>query len=264
VLWASLGVPPLAAASRWQKPSKPMKEGAEQLHMASNAMASERYFSRSLFEFLRELRTHNERDWFLKNKKRYEQEVRDPFLHFIGDLAARFHNINPHIVVDPSPNGGSMMRIYRDIRFSKDKSPYKVSVAAHFWHEKGKEGATPAYYLHLEPHGSLIGSGIWRPEPGALKKIRDAIVADPKRWKQITSAGQLGYCKMTGESLQRPPRGYDVNHPLIEDIKRRDFTLGRSLTDREVLGQDFLNVVLADCRKTAPFVTFLSKALGLP
>jgi uncharacterized protein (TIGR02453 family) len=76
--------------------------------------------------------------------------------------------------------GGSVMRIYRDIRFSRDKSPYKTSMAAHFWHSKGRDGGTPTYYLHLEPHNSSIGAGVWRPEPGALKNIRDAIVADPK------------------------------------------------------------------------------------
>ncbi len=227
-------------------------------------MASERYFSRELFDFLSELRSHNNRDWFKKNKERYEAHVRDPFLRFIADLAPRLQKINPHIVADPSPTRGSMMRIYRDIRFSKDKSLYKTSVAAHFWHEKGKEGAMPAYYLHLEPRGSLIGAGIWRPEPKALKRIRDAIVADPRRWKRITSAGQLGYCKMTGESLKRPPHGYDPDHPLVEDIKRRDFTLGRPLADSEVLGRDFVEITLADFRKTAPFVEFISKAVGLP
>ncbi len=152
------------------------------------------------------------------------------------------------------------MRIYRDIRFSKDKSPYKTSVAAHFWHEKGKEGAAPAYYLHMEPGGSLIGAGIWRPEPGALKKIRNAIVNDPKRWKRTTSAGQLGSdCKLTGESLQRPPRGYDPNHLFIEDIKRKDFTVGRSLGDQEVLRADFLEIALGTFRKTPLLSTFFRK-----
>jgi uncharacterized protein (TIGR02453 family) len=228
-------------------------------------MASERYFSRDVFTFLSDLRAHNDREWFQKNKERYETHVRDPFLQFIADLGPGLRKINPHIVADPSPTRGSMMRIYRDIRFSKDKSPFKTSISAHFWHENGKEGATPAYYLHAEPGGSLIGAGIWRPEPGALKKIRDAIVKDPKRWRRVTSDGQLdSKCKLGGESLQRPPRGYDANHPLIEDIKRKDFTIGRSLTDQEVLRKDFLEIALDTFRKTAPFVAFLSGAVGLP
>ena len=228
-------------------------------------MASVRHFSSDLFNFLRELRAHNNRDWFQKNKQRYETQVRDPLLRFIEELGPGLRKINPYIVVNPSPVRGSMMRIYRDIRFSKDKSPYKTFAAAHFWHENGKEGAAPGYYLRLEPGNSLIGAGIWHPEPGALRKIRDAIVDDPKRWRRISSAEQLGTrCEMAGESLQRPPRGYDPNHPLIEDIKRKDFTVGRSLADREVIGQDFLEVTLGIFRETGPFVGFLSEAIGLP
>lgn len=223
------------------------------------------YFTPDLFKFLTELRAHNNREWFLNNKGCFEKHVRDPVLRFIAGLGPGLRKINRHIVVDPSPTKGSMMRIYRDLRFSKDKSPYKTSVSAHFWHQKGKEGATPTYYLHLEPRGSLIGAGIWRPEALPLKKIRDAIVADPKRWKLATSAPQLrSKYKMGGESLQRPPRGYDPDHPLIEDIKRRDFTVGRSLVDAEVLGRDFLELTLACYRETGPFMKFLVDAVGLP
>jgi uncharacterized protein (TIGR02453 family) len=227
-------------------------------------VAANSYFDADLFRFLTELRTHNNREWFQENKERYETRVRNPLLQFIADLGPGIRKINSHIVSDPSPTGGSMMRIYRDIRFSKDKSPYKTAVAAHFWHDKGKAGATPAYYLRLEPDGSLIGAGIWRPEPGALRKIRDAIVSESKLWKRATSAGQLGsHCKMAGKSLQRVPRGYDPDHPLAEDLKRKDFTVGLRLADKEVLRRDFLNHTLVTFRKMAPFVEFLSRAIGL-
>src|SRR5229473_2352080 len=136
-------------------------------------MSGEAYFTRRAFEFLKELRAHNNRDWFQANKERYEEQVREPFLRLIADLAPGLKKTNSSFVADPSSNGGSMMRIYRDIRFSKDKSPYKTFVAAHFWHARGKEGGMSAYYLRLEPGGSVIGAGIWRPEPAALKGIRD-------------------------------------------------------------------------------------------
>ena len=230
-------------------------------------MPADHYFTPGLFEFLHELQSHNNRDWFLQNKECYEKQVRDPVypvLRFITDLGPGLRKINPHIVADPSPTRGSMMRIYRDIRFSKDKSPYKTSVAAHFWHDKGKEGATPGFYLRLEPGGSMLGAGIGHPEPGALKKIRDAIAGDPKGWKRNTSTGQLrAIYQMGGESLQRPPRGYDPNHPLIEDIKRKDFTVGLPLSDKSVLGSDVLKFTLATYRKMGPFVEFLSRAIGL-
>src|SRR5215471_5421701 len=112
-------------------------------------MQGDRYFNPGLFEFLHQLQSHNNRDWFLENKERYEKQVRAPVLRFITDLGPGLRKINSHIVADPSPTRGSMMRIYRDIRFSKDKSPYKTSVAAHFWHDKGKDGATPGFYLRL-------------------------------------------------------------------------------------------------------------------
>jgi uncharacterized protein (TIGR02453 family) len=227
-------------------------------------MEQHSYFTDDLFRFLKELRQHNERDWFQRNKERYETAVRGPFISFIGDLGAPLKKINPYMIADPRPVGGSMMRIYRDIRFSRDKSPYKTSVAAHFWHSQGKEGKTPAYYLHLEPGHSMIGAGIWRPEPGALKKIRDAIVADGKRWQRVTSAAEFrSSCGMAGESLKRPPAGYDPRHPLIEHIKRKDFATSSPLDDRQVCGPDFMKSVLDAFRASAPFVQFLSDAIGL-
>ena len=158
-----------------------------------------------------------------------------------------------------------MMRIYRDIRFSKDKSPYKTYAAAHFWQAKGKDGAAPAYFLHVDPGNSVIGGGIWQPESKALKKIRDKIAGDPKGWGRATTGGALGStCRMAGESLKRPPAGYDPAHPFIEDIKRKDFAISTPLTDPEVTGDDFLDLVVQRLRATAPFVRFLSNAVGLP
>ena len=136
------------------------------------------YFTKDLLGFLSDLAAHNNREWFQANKERYEQSVRDPFLQLVADLQPRLKKISPHFVADPRPVGGSMMRIYRDTRFSKDKTPYKTGVMAHFWHAKGKEGATPAFYLRLRPGESAAGGGIWHPEPDALKRIRNAIVAD--------------------------------------------------------------------------------------
>src|SRR5215813_10717345 len=148
--------------------------------MSQQTMTMNGYFRPGLFRFLKDLKTHNERAWFQANKQRYEADVREPFLRLIADLAPTLKKIGGGFAADPSPNGGSMMRIYRDIRFSKDKSPYKTYAAAHFWHAKGKAGAAPGYYLHLEPGNSVIGGGIWQPEPKALKKIRDKIAGDPK------------------------------------------------------------------------------------
>jgi uncharacterized protein (TIGR02453 family) len=148
--------------------------------MSQQTMTANGYFGPGLFRFLRDLKTHNERGWFEANKQRYKADVQAPLLRLITDLAPAIKEIGGGFIADPSPNGGSMMRIYRDIRFSKDKSPYKTHAAAHFWQANGKDGAAPAYFLHLEPGNSVIGGGIWQPEPKALKKFETRSPEIPK------------------------------------------------------------------------------------
>ena len=225
-------------------------------------MKSGKYFSDEFFRFLVELRVHNDREWFLKNKSRYENAVRDPFLRLIADLTPALKKIPPGFIADPRPVGGSMMRIYRDIRFSRDKSPYKNSVAAHFGPAAGK-AATPALYLHLEPANCAIGAGMWHPEPSPLKQIRDAIVANPQRWQKITSGKEFGSsCGMFGDSLKRPPVGYDPDHPLIADLKRKDFAISAALTDTQICGAGLLEEIVERYRVAAPFVKFLCDAIA--
>ncbi len=227
-------------------------------------MAATAYFNNDLFRFLAELAAHNNRDWFLAHKERYEESVRDPFLRFVTDLAPRLKKISPQFVADPRPVGGSMMRIYRDTRFSKDKSPYKTAVMAHFGHAHGGDGATPAFFLRLRPKESSVGAGIWQPEPAALKQIRDAIVDDEKQWQKIRSGRQLGRgCAMAGESLKRPPAGFAADHPYIEDLKRKDFAVTTPLDDKRVASAAFMDDVTDAFAQAAPFLKFLTGAIGL-
>jgi len=227
-------------------------------------MVTTRYFTSDLFQFLKDLRQHNEREWFLQNKDRYETAVRDPFLRLIADLGPRLKTLSPCFVADPSPVGGSMMRIYRDLRFSKDKTPYKTSVAAHFEHKDAANGAGPAFYLRLEPGGSSIGGGVWRPPPPELREIRDAIVSKPDKWRKAVAGRSFrSGCGMVGESLKKAPPGYDPDHSLIEDIKRRDFATSTALEDREVSGADFIDTLMKRLRPISPFMRFLTEALGL-
>jgi uncharacterized protein (TIGR02453 family) len=231
--------------------------------VSSLEMAKSAYFGPDLFQFLSDLKAHNDREWFQANKTRYEEHARDPFLRLIADLRRGFEKINPRIVVDPSPTRGSMMRIYRDIRFSADKTPYKTNLAAHFKHARAKEDAVPGYYIHLAPEECMIGAGIWRPEPRAVQKIRSAIVGSPKRWQQLTTGKKFGTACMIGESLKRAPAGVDPNHPLIEDLRRKDFAISIALADSDVCGTKLLKLLLDDFRAVAPFVQFLSEAVGL-
>jgi uncharacterized protein (TIGR02453 family) len=221
-------------------------------------------FTPDLLRFLRELASHNNRDWFQAHKERYEQSVRDPLLRLIADLQPRLKKISPHFVADPRPVGGSMMRIYRDTRFSKDKTPYKTAVMAHFWHAKGKEGATPAFYLRIQPGDSIAGAGIWHPDAPALKRIRTAIVDDTKGWQRLMNGRAFRSCRMAGESLKRPPPGFDADHPCIEDLKRKDFATMTALADRSVGRASFLDDLVDAFEQSSPFMAFLSKAVGLP
>lgn len=216
------------------------------------------YFSPDLFRFLADLKRHNRREWFQKHKDRYEAAVKEPLLHFIADFGARLRTLSKHFTADPRPVGGSMFRIYRDTRFSKDKSPYKTHAAAHFPHSASGEVHTPGFYLHLEPGGSLGGGGLWEPEPPALKQVRDRIVAKPGEWRTAVKGLEL-----EGDALKRPPAGYDAEHPLIADLKRKSFYTMTQFTDRQVCAPDFPDRYLAACRRAGPLVRFLTKSVEL-
>ncbi|MBI1796383.1 MAG: DUF2461 domain-containing protein [Candidatus Eisenbacteria bacterium] len=228
-------------------------------------MSRQTYFTPGFYTFLTQLARNNRREWFNAHKESYESDVRDPMLRFIAALAPRLRRVAPRVVVDPRPVGGSMMRIYRDTRFSRDKSPYKTAVAGHFRHERKAGESTPAFYLHLAPGRSFAGAGIWRAETPALKRIRDAIAADPKRWRRVTSRTAFGAaCGMVGESLKRVPAGYDPASPVAEDFKRKDFAISAPIADRIVTGPGVLDTVIAAYRSFAPFTAFLCEAIGLP
>lgn len=224
-------------------------------------MAEQPYFNASLFQFLVDLRFNNNREWFQANKKRYESEVRDPMLRFIADVGPHLETVSKRFVADPRPRGGSLFRIYRDVRFSKDKSPYKTNVGAHFRHEVGRDVHAPGFYLHLEPGQVFVASGVWHPSGSSLTKIRDAIVEHPKAWQQATSSNAL---TLGGESLKRPPKGYETDHPLIEDLKRKDFIAHAEFTEAQACAPDFMEAFTQTCHTFAPLTKFLTHALELP
>lgn len=228
-------------------------------------MTEHLYFNASLFQFLIDLRFNNDREWFQANKKRYESDVRDPMLWFIADVGPHLETVSKRFVADPRPRGGSLFRIYRDVRFSKDKSPYKTNVGVHFRHEVGRDVHAPGFYLHLEPGQVFVASGVWHPSGNALSKIRDAIVENPKAWQQATSSkafrtiGSLG-----GDSLKRPPKGYEAAHPLIADLKRKDFIAHADFTEEQACAPNFMDVFTQTCHAFAPMTQFLTAALELP
>ena len=216
------------------------------------------FFSPELFDFLRQLKRHNNRDWFAKNKPRYEETVQDRALMFISSFGPHLHKLCPHFVADARPSQGSLFRIYRDTRFSPDKRPYKTHVGIHFSHVSGKDAHAPVFYLHLEPDNCFAAAGVWHPDSSALTKIRTAIVAKPDQWAKVRSKLEL-----EGDTLMRPPRGFEPNHRFIEDIKRKDFVASAGLTEAQVCGPKFMREFVSACRTMLPLVEFTTWALGL-
>ena len=220
--------------------------------------------SPSLFEFLSDLKSNNDRSWFSANKQRYVEAVQTPMLEFIREFAIPLALISPHFRADARPNGGSLFRIYRDTRFSKDKTPYKTNVGAHFRHEAYKTAYAPGFYLHLEPGACFAGIGIWHPDSKALGGIRKLIADRPEEWKKVVSASDFADTfRLGGESLTRPPKGFDPLHPLIEDIKRKDFVASMAFPEEIAVQEDFVDWYADIARKGSSFVAFLSRGVGV-
>ena len=223
------------------------------------------HFTPHLFEFLLELRANNDRAWFQDNKGRYEQHVKEPLLQFIADIGPELQSISEHFVADTRTNGGSMFRIYRDVRFSKDKSPYKTQAAAHFRHEVGKSAHAPGFYLHLAPDEVFAGVGLWQPDSATLGRIRNRIASNPKRWERASKdPAFLDAFELTGSSLKRPPKGFDADHPCIEDLKRKDHIAACMFDEEEATSPGFLDDFADACRTASPYMEFLATAAGLP
>jgi uncharacterized protein (TIGR02453 family) len=222
-------------------------------------------FSPELFAFLRELADNNDREWFAANKGRYVAEVQEPALAFIEDVGLRLPEVSRHLVADPRTVGGSLFRIYRDTRFSKDKSPYKTQVGIQFRHERARDAHAPGYYLHLEPGSVFMACGTWRPDGDTLHAIRTAIASKPARWQAIVEDLTLTqHFRLGGEALKRPPAGFDRDHPLIEELKRKDFIAVADLSESEVTTGGFLDRFLDLCASATGFMRFLCDGARVP
>ena len=222
------------------------------------------YFSPATFKFLRDLAKNNNRDWFNANRPRYEDVLRQPFLRLIADLQAPLAKISTHYLADPRPQGGSLFRIHRDTRFANDKTPYKTWSGARFAHERRREIEAPSFYLHIQPGDCFAGGGIWHPEPATLKKIRAFLEENPAAWKKATHARAFRErFTFWGESLSRPPRGFDPAHELIEDLKRRNFAAGTGLTEAIACSGELRPFVVDTFRRVAPMIDYLCAAVEL-
>lgn len=218
------------------------------------------------FKFFNELRENNNREWFNDNKRRFRESVQEPLASFVEAMAPHLKKISKHIVADPRLNGGSVFRIYKDTRFSKDKTPYKTHGAVQFRHALGKDAHAPGCYVHLDPKEVFFGGGVWTPPSPTLLAIREAIRDNGAAWKKTTSgaAFKKRFGGVRGDSLTRPPRGFDGDHPLIEDIKRKSFFAMADGKPAATRKPAFVGDVAKTFADAKPLMKFLCDATGAP
>ena len=209
--------------------------------------------------FLRQLKLHNDKGWFDEHRKEYEAAKGD-FEQFVGSLLKELTPLEPALATQKAKE--CIHRIFRDVRFSKDKSPYKTNFGAVF-SRGGRKSEGAVYYLHLEPGSIFAGGGMWQPEPAMLKAVRQEIdygfgdfeaIINDKTFKKTFS-------KLDGDSLQKPPQGYDATNPAIDYLKMKGWTVGAPLKDEVLTRKDAVQKVVDVFTTMKPFVDFLNRAV---
>jgi uncharacterized protein (TIGR02453 family) len=227
-------------------------------------------FDKASFAFLRGLKANNNKLWFEAHRADYEEHLRQPMRALIEEMEVRFARMCPEIIGDPRR---SMFRINRDIRFSRDKSPYKTHAACWLYHRAATRGVggeaesgSAGFYFHIEPGRSMVGGGLWMPPRSMLKKLRDAIADDPRGFERIARdtvlVKRFGGLDDEGR-LKRMPRGFPEDHPAAEWLKYQSFTSGRSLTDAQVTSGKLPKLLEEEFSRLLPLVRWLNNAIGL-
>ncbi len=227
------------------------------------------YFTAESLRFLRGLARNNRKPWFEAHRADYERTVKVPMAELIGEMDLRLARIAPEMTGDPKR---SAFRIHRDVRFSRDKSPYKTHAACWFFHagassKVGREadGGGAGFYFHLQPGASLVAAGCWMPPRPALQRFRAAIAADPAGWERVVLAPALR--RRTGglseeAMLARVPRGYDCDHPAGRWLRFQSFTVSRALTDAQATSARLTATLADDFARMLPLVRWLNSTLG--
>lgn len=221
-------------------------------------------FGDDFFAFFTELKADNSRDWFDSNRDRYRSVVQGTLSDFVTALQPQLEAISPHIKCDPRPQGGSIFRIHRDVRFSKDKRPYKEHAACNFRTIATDDVHGPGFYLHLAPEEAFAGGGIWMPAPKDLSAIRQRIAAKGKEWQAVLDDPGIRdtFGGVSGDGLSRPPRGYNIDHRHIADLKRKSFFAMAPLTRAQLARPDVVATVAGLYRAAVPLMRFLAASTG--
>lgn len=253
-----------AAVATKAAPVTPKRAGARQ---AAAEPAAQRFtgFPGDALAFLHELDECNEREWFEAQRARYERSVRQPALAFITAMGPELAKISKHFVADARGVGGSLMRIHRDVRFAADKRPYKTNIGIQFRHAAGKDIHAPGIYVHIAPDRCFVGVGLWHPEPEPLLAIRQRIVGKSKAWLAARDDPQFQkHFQQDGESLVRVPRGFDAEHPLADDLRRKSHIAMGKLGYDELARADLPKKLAARIATAKGYLAFLCAAVGQP
>lgn len=217
-------------------------------------------FSAEAFRFLADLKRNNRRDWFLERKSTYLREVRDPMEHFVEAIGARLEGFAPEFVANPRT---SVYRIYRDTRFSADKSPYKPHVAALFPHRELGKHQGAGFYVHVAPDDVFVGGGLYRPERQDLLAVRTRLSSEHRAFQSLVSRPVFRrmFRELSGEQLQRVPRGFPSDHPAADLLRHKQFLARRNLDSRVAQTPDFTGEVIRTFRALLPICRFLNDAI---
>lgn len=213
--------------------------------------------SKSNFDFLNKLKRNNNRDWFNTNKDEYLKQHED-MIAFADDLLLE---MNTHDNIETATGKKSLYRIYRDVRFSKDKSPYKTHWAGGF--RRATNQLRGGYYFHIEQGNTMVGGGFWSPNKEDLLRFREDIAFDAKPLRKIINSKSFKdtFGTLDGQQLKTSPKGFDKEHPDVDLLRYKQFVISRKFTDKEVLSPDFMKKVNDTFKKMRPFLSYMSDSV---
>ncbi|MFK7904816.1 MAG: DUF2461 domain-containing protein [Chitinophagales bacterium] len=209
--------------------------------------------STTTLQFLTDLSENNNREWFAENKKRFEAAKAN--MKVFGERL--LEEMQQHDKIEKI----KLYRIYRDVRFSKDKTPYKNSLSGSF--TRASKWLRGGYYFHVEPNNSFIGGGFWGPNSADLKRLRQEFVADPESLRAIIHSKdfQKAFGTLEGNQLKTAPRGYAKDHPSVDLLRYKQFLVSQTFTDKEVLSPDFALQLSEGFKAMRPFFDYMSEVL---
>ncbi len=222
-------------------------------------------FLADTFRFLSDLEANNNREWFAANRDRYEESFLQPALNFISAIAKPLDKVAPCLVAESKKSGGSLLRIYKDTRFSKDKTPYKTNMGIQLRHMAGKDIHAPGIYLHIANDECFLGAGMWRPPSDVVKAVRAYIEEDSASWLKMRRGKKLNDSfELYDDRLKTAPRGVPKDHPLIDELRLKSYIAMAKLTKRELKSAGIVEQTTKLIRTARPLMVALCEATCQP